>query len=181
MATHATANDTYPDYSYLAFAQAEDSNQSNILYIKDLYNMSLNADMVTLSACETGIGQLKNGQGMLSLSKGFNYAGAKSIVNTLWNINDKSTVKLMEYFYEGLSKGYSKPEALRLAKLKYLETTEDDLLKHPYYWAAFRVSGDTSPLSSGTTTIWWISIGLGVTFLFISGYFAIKKVSNKAA
>jgi CHAT domain-containing protein len=158
-ATHASANDEYPDYSYLAFTESKDSTESDILYIKDLYNTSLNADMVTLSACQTGIGKLQKGQGMLSLSKGFYYAGAKSLVNTLWKINDKSTVKLMEFFYEGLSEGKSKTVALRDAKLKYLETTDDDLLKHPYYWAAFVVSGDVSPISE-THYRWYVGAGL---------------------
>ncbi len=135
--------------------------------------MNLNADMVTLSACQTGIGKLKKGQGMLSLSKGFYYAGAKSLVNTLWKINDKSTVKLMEYFYEGLSKGYSKSEALRKAKLKYLETTDDELLKHPYYWAAFVVSGDVSPISNNNT-LWWV-FGIGVVTLLLIGFYLKKR------
>ncbi|MFS4417296.1 CHAT domain-containing protein [Maribacter sp. 2307ULW6-5] len=158
LATHASANDEHPDYSYLAFTETKDSEEGNILYIKDLYNTILNADMVTLSACQTGIGKLQKGQGMLSLSKGFYYAGAKSIVNTLWKINDKSTVMLMDHFYEGLSKGKSKKEALREAKLKYLETTDDEFLKHPYYWAAFVVSGDTAPISENGN--WWY-LGLG--------------------
>lgn len=158
LATHASANDQFPDFSYLAFS--ESGNENNTLFIKDLYNMVLNANMVTLSACQTGIGKLQKGQGMMSLSKGFFYAGAKSLVNTLWKINDKSTVKLMQYFYEDLSKGKSKKEALRNAKLKYLDTTDDDLLQHPYYWAAFTISGDPSPISEKTNP-WWI-IGLAI-------------------
>ena len=173
LATHASANDEYPDYSYLAFSKTKDSTKGNILYIKDLYNSTLNADMVTLSACQTGIGKLQKGQGMLSLSKGFYYAGAKSLVNTLWKINDKSTVKLMQFFYEGLSEGKSKKEALRDAKLKYLETTDDELLKHPYYWAAFVVSGDASPISN-KNTLWWI-VGFGLAALLLIGFFSKKK------
>ncbi|WP_339711366.1 CHAT domain-containing protein [uncultured Kriegella sp.] len=171
MATHASANDEYPDYSYLAFSQGKDSSESNILYIKDLYNTTLGADMVTLSACQTGIGKLQKGQGMLSLSKGFYYAGAKSLVNTLWKINDKSSAKLMGYFYEGLSNGLGKSEALRKAKLKYLASTDDDLLKHPYYWAAFVVSGDVSPISADH--FWEYTVmgimTLGVLLLYIVG------------
>ena len=173
LATHASANDKYPDYSYLAFTKANDSAEQNILYIKDLYNISLNADMVTLSACQTGIGKLKQGQGMLSLSKGFYYAGAKSLVNTLWKINDKSTVKLMEYFYEGLGEGKSKTEALRNAKLKYLQTTDDELLKHPYYWAAFVVSGNTEPIVSNSSYWWWLL--LIPSIMLIMWYFKKRK------
>ncbi|NNE77060.1 MAG: CHAT domain-containing protein [Pricia sp.] len=174
LATHASANDEYPDYSYLAFSKNRDSSESNILYIKDLYNTTLNADMVTLSACQTGIGKLQKGQGMLSLSKGFYYAGAKSLVNTLWKINDKSSVRLMEFFYKGLSEGKSKTEALRDAKLNYLETTEDDLLKHPYYWSAFVVSGDSSPITN--TNNWWY---VGALFLFFGVIYFVTRKSTK--
>ncbi|MUH37285.1 CHAT domain-containing protein [Zobellia amurskyensis] len=174
LATHASANDAYPDYSYLAFSQQKDSSENNVLYIKDLYNISLNADLVTLSACQTGIGKLQKGQGMLSLSKGFYYAGAKSLVNTLWKINDKSSVKLMEFFYEGLSKGKSKAKALRDAKLKYLETTDDNLLQHPYYWSAFVVSGDISPITK--TSYWWY---WGSSFLVLSVFYGVFWYKKK--
>jgi len=175
LATHASANDEYPDYSYLAFSK--NGGESNILYIKDLYNTTLNAEMVTLSACQTGIGRLQKGQGMMSLSKGFFYAGAKSLVNTLWKINDKSSVKLMEYFYEGLSKGKNKKEALRDAKLKYLASTDDNLLKHPYYWSAFVVSGDTAPIVK--TFYWWYFAG-GAILLILLGAFIYSKQKRKA-
>lgn len=174
LATHASANDEYPDYSYLAFTDKTEKETDNVLYIKDLYNLKLPADMVVLSACQTGIGKLQKGQGMMSLSKGFYYAGAKSLVNTLWKINDKSTVKLMEYFYEGLSQGRSKSEALREAKLKYLESTDDDLLKHPYYWAAFVVSGDIEPISNPVSNWWWMLIGLGIFLLIVTWNFSNK-------
>lgn len=177
LATHASANDEYPDYSYLAFTETKDTTQNNILYIKDLYNMTLNASMVTLSACQTGIGKLQKGQGMMSLSKGFYYAGAKSLVNTLWKINDKSTVQLMENFYEELSQGKSKTEALRLAKLKYLESTDDELLKHPYYWAAFVVSGDASPITNSNTILW--VLGFGFISLILVGLFSKRRKDFK--
>ncbi len=164
LATHASANDEFPDYSYLAFSQNE---KENILYTKDLYGSTINAEMVTLSACQTGIGKLRNGQGMLSLSKGFYYAGAKSLVNTLWKINDKSSVKLMEFFYENLSEGKTKQEALRAAKLKYLKNTDDPLLRHPYYWSAFVVSGDTAPIARKT---WAQYATFGILGLFVLGF-----------
>ena len=162
LATHASANDEFPDYSYLAFAETD--SVSSTLYIKDLYNRTINADLVTLSACQTGIGTLRKGEGMVSLSKGFYYAGAKSLVKSLWKINDKSTAILMEHFYEELGKGSSKDEALRQAKLKYLASIEDQLLKHPYYWAAFTVSGNTAAVS--TDYLWW---NLGISAFIFSG------------
>lgn len=176
LATHASANDEFPDFSYLAFTKEADSSASNILYIKDLYNANLSAEMIVLSACQTGIGKLQAGQGMMSLSKGFYYAGAKSLVNTLWKINDKSTVKLMELFYEELSLGKSKTEALRTAKLKYLESTDDALLKHPYYWSAFVVSGDAGPIYS--TNNRWLIVGLGVFLLVLIGFSQRKELKK---
>lgn len=178
LATHASANDEFPDYSYLAFSDVSNTDSGNLLYIKDLYNTTLNADMVVLSACQTGIGKLQKGQGMMSLSKGFYYAGAKSLVTTLWKINDKSTVKLMEFFYENLSNGQSKKEALRQAKLSYLETTDDNLLKHPYYWAAFVVSGDASAISENKS-YWW-AVGIGLLLIIPIGFFKKKSYQNRA-
>jgi len=152
-ATHASANDKYPDYSYLAFSN--DSTASNLLYVKDLYNYTINADLVTLSACQTGIGKLQKGEGMLSLARAFNYAGASAIVTTLWKINDQSTSEIMANFYKNLSEGLSKKEALRQAKLTYLETNDDPLLNHPYYWSGIVLTGNTIPVVT-TNYLWWI-------------------------
>ncbi|GAA4111548.1 hypothetical protein GCM10022393_09340 [Aquimarina addita] len=155
-ATHAVANDESPDYSYLAFAS--DTTALDLLYVKDVYGYTIHTDMVTLSACQTGIGKLQKGEGMLSLARGFNYAGAKSLVMTLWKINDQTTAELMDYFYSGLSEGKSKDKALHDAKLEYLNATEDDFLKHPYYWSGFVISGDMTPLTSNSFSLWWLLV-----------------------
>ncbi len=175
LATHASANDAYPDYSYLAFTQ-NDTLSSNILYVKDLYDAHIPAEMVTLSACQTGIGKLQKGQGMLSLSKGFYYAGAKSLVNTLWKINDRSSIGIMGAFYEELSEGKSKSEALRQAKVKYLKSLDDDYLKHPYYWGAFTVSGNNSPVINPIN--YWVWAVMAVLIVF--GAFLVLKKTRKS-
>ena len=151
-ATHASANDEFPDYSYLAFEDSD--NNSNLLYVKDLYNYRLNADLVTLSACQTGFGKLQKGEGMLSLARGFNYAGVPSIVMSLWKVDDEATATIMTAFYKHLSEGETKGEALKNAKLDYLNVTEDPLLKHPYYWSGFVVTGNTNALVN-TYHYWW--------------------------
>ena len=162
-ATHASANDEFPDYSYLAFSG--DSTTSNLLYVKDLYNYEINADLVTLSACQTGIGKLQKGEGMLSLARAFNYAGASSIITTLWKINDQSTSEIITRFYQNLSNGLSKKEALRQAKLTYLKTSDDPLLNHPYYWSGIVLTGNTMPVTT-THSLWWILLGVvGVVVL----------------
>ncbi|MGY3791632.1 CHAT domain-containing protein [Aquimarina sp. 433] len=171
-ATHAATNDEYPDYSYLAFAN-DDSGENGLLYVKDLYGYNINADLVALSACQTGLGKLEKGEGMLSLARGFSYAGAKSLVNTLWKINDQTTADLMYDFYKNLNKSLPKDQALREAKLTYLKNAEDDLLMHPYYWSGFMISGDTTPLESSSSFLWWLLL------LFIPVIIVIiKKVKS---
>ncbi|MEE9349445.1 MAG: CHAT domain-containing protein, partial [Flavobacteriaceae bacterium] len=172
-ATHASANDAFPDYSYLAFS--DDKKTSNLLYVKDIYNYQINADLVTLSACETGVGKLQKGEGMMSLARAFNYAGVPSIVTTLWKINDQSTSEIMEYFYKNLYNGLSKKEALRQAKLSYLELCDDPILKHPYYWSGIVLTGNTDPVASKSMLIWLL---LG-TFVLILIRAVVRKRKAK--
>ncbi|GAA0716445.1 hypothetical protein GCM10009430_12170 [Aquimarina litoralis] len=171
-ATHAATNDEYPDYSYLAFAN-DDSGENGLLYVKDLYGYNINADLVALSACQTGLGKLEKGEGMLSLARGFSYAGAKSLVNTLWKINDQTTADLMHDFYKNLNKSLPKDQALREAKLTYLKNADDDLLMHPYYWSGFMISGDTAPLESSSSLLWWLLL-LFIPIVLV----VIKKIKS---
>ncbi len=171
-ATHAIVDDNAPDFSYLAFSTGQKAE--NRLYIKDLYNIRLDAIMVTLSACETGVGKLLKGEGMLSLARGFQYAGVNSLTTSLWKNDDQATSELMGYYYEHLSNGHSKSKALQKAKLEYLESTEEEELKHPYYWAGFVVLGNNSPISEKPTSP-WIYFGIGLIGVGILG-FGYKKV-----
>lgn len=141
LATHGKANDKVGDYCFLAFAEQKDSLDNELLYVRDIYNLSLNADMVVLSACETGIGELKRGEGIISLARAFAYAGAKSIVTTLWSVNDKSTMQIMESFYRHLKKGLPKDKALWQAKQDYLAGAKGETA-HPFFWSAFIPIGD---------------------------------------
>ncbi len=171
-ATHAATNDEFPDYSYLAFAP-NDEGENSLLYVKDLYGYSINADLVALSACQTGLGKLQKGEGMLSLARGFSYAGAKSLVTTLWKINDQTTSELMQEFYKNLNESLPKDEALREAKLTYLRTADDEFLTHPYYWSGFMISGDTTALQTNSSYLWWLLL-LGIPILFV----AVRKVRS---
>lgn len=168
LSTHGKANDEAGDYSFLAFYRTPtDSTADDWLYNRELYNMQLNADMVVLSACETGIGELQRGEGIISLARGFSYAGAKSIITSLWTVNDKEAPVLMESFYKYLKEGYSKDGALRQAKLDYLESSPRPA---PYYWASFIPIGDMQPLELQGGTPWWvwglIIVGLFAVFLY---------------
>ena len=141
LATHGKANDKIGDYCFLAFTEQKDSLQNELLYVRDIYNLSLNADLVVLSACETGIGELKRGEGVISLARAFAYSGAKSLITTLWSVNDKSTMQIMEGFYRQLKKGASKDAALWKAKQVYLEKSKHEQA-HPFFWSAFIPIGD---------------------------------------
>lgn len=112
-----------------------------------------------LSACETGIGKfLKKGEGVISLARAFAYAGAKSVISTLWSVNDASTTAIMRALYKRLRAGSSKAQALQTAKIAYLESREDDLAAHPFYWSAYIAVGDMKPLYWGG---WWLVAGIG--------------------
>lgn len=163
LATHGKANDQHSDYSYLAFTPSRDSSADYRLYVQELYNLRLNADMVVLSACETGIGELQRGEGIISLARGFSYAGAKSIVTSLWSVNDAASQELMIKFYTYLKHGLAKDAALRQARLDYLEVhTHDEA--HPYYWAAFIPIGNMAEIETGSD--WrWIVVALILAIL----------------
>lgn len=145
-ATHAKLDDSNSEYSWLAMQPSVSGTEKDKIFVKDLYRMNLSPDMVVLSACETGFGELKKGEGIFSLARGFAYAGAKSIITSLWAVNDYSTYQLMIDFYKNLKLGQSKDAALRNAKLNYLNTV-DNFNAHPFYWGSFIGIGDMTPLS----------------------------------
>lgn len=148
LATHSTINTKEPAYSKIYFYSSNNSMpEDTYLNLDELYNLSLNADLVTLSSCETGIGKEIKGRGVMSFANALTFAGAKSTVMSLWKVPDQSSSIIMKMFYENLYDGLEKDEALKLAKLKYLQNVEDNALKHPYYWAGFVLSGDTSAIN----------------------------------
>jgi CHAT domain-containing protein len=103
-----------------------------------LERVRLHADLVTLSACETGFGQELGGEGLGSLTRAFLYAGAGSVVASLWSVADESTAELMTAFYRELRAGTPKDEALRRAQAGLLRGRH----RHPFHWAAFQLHGD---------------------------------------
>lgn len=164
LSTHGKANDESGDNSFLAFHPTKDSTESDLLYARELYNLPLNADLVVLSACETGIGEWQRGEGIISLSRGFSFAGAKSIITSLWSVNDRSTRDLMENFYRHLKTGVPKDVALRRAQLDYLAQSPNP---EPYFWAGFIPVGDMSTveMKGGIGIAIWLAAGI-VALLF---------------
>lgn len=143
VASHSIIDDSNPLFSKLIFAPEKPGNGSEdgLLHAFELYDMHFNCDLVTLSACNTGVGKFYNGEGIISLARGFIYAGASSVLMSLWEVGDESTSQIMGAFYSELEKGVSKNKAIRNAKLAYLENA-DGITSNPYYWAGFTYLGN---------------------------------------
>ena len=132
-ATHGEFNADTPLASGLYLAKGSDAN--GVLTVADLYTLRFDADLVTLSACETALGKVANGDDVIGLTRGFLYAGARSIVASLWQVDDAATKQLMLSFY-GNMQTHNKREALRLAQIETRANYPD-----PMYWAAFQIVG----------------------------------------
>lgn len=145
LAMHAFIDNENPLYSRLVFSSSPDTIEDGMLNTYELFNLDLSADLAVLSACQTGDGRLHRGEGVMSLARGFFYAGVPSIVMTLWAVDDASSSTLVTSFYRYLFRGKSKDEALRYAKLDYIKHSSS-LNAHPYFWAGFVNIGDTQPV-----------------------------------
>lgn len=165
-ATHAQVDEENADHSFLAFSKSNSADQH--LYLADLYLRVLPAQLVTLSACQTHVGPLQDGEGVASLAKGFSYAGAKSIVTSLWDIEDQAAMEIMQSFYKNLQTGMNKDEALRSAKISFLEEKTGPFA-HPYFWAAYIPIGDMSPIVMDST----YNFGLKMLAIILSGLIAL--------
>lgn len=144
-ATHAMGNDQNGGLSYLLFPSKQDLHTNEFLYAQEIYNLNLQADLVILSACQSSQGTYTQGEGLISLAHAFSAAGARGVCSTYWNLNDKVSYKILTTFFEALKKGQAKNEALRLAQLELLNSSDREA--HPYYWAVYHLFGDTEPLS----------------------------------
>ncbi|MCO6493023.1 MAG: CHAT domain-containing protein [Phaeodactylibacter sp.] len=156
LATHALANDSLGNLSFILLSEEE----GGLLYAKDLYRLKLNADMAVLTTCQGAAGELQKGEGIISLARGFFYAGCASVIPTLWTAREDVSKELMIRFYEYLDQGKPKDKALRQAKLDYLKQLEPESghLAHPYYWAAFIPMGNMAPLSRPCSSLWLLAI-----------------------
>ena len=162
LAMHAYVNDKKPNYSHLVFAPSTDSIEDRYLYAYELYNMQLNADLAVLSACETGNGQIQKGEGVMSLSRAFKYAGVPNIVMSFWKADDFYTKYIMTHFYQFLKSGTGKNEALQQAKIAQIASAKDNKeAAHPFYWANFVLVGNGKPIPfKQAQGLGWIACGL---------------------
>jgi CHAT domain-containing protein len=144
-ATHGLINTTRPELSGLALSLVDSQGRSRegFLRLNTIYNMRLSADLVVLSACQSALGKEIAGEGLVGLTRGFMYAGAKRVIASLWQVSDAATAELMKKFYAGLLQRRLPPAAaLRSAQL---EIARDPRWASPYYWAAFVLQGDWNP------------------------------------
>jgi CHAT domain-containing protein len=138
-ATHSYIDTKNPIFSGLLLTA--DESEDGILYTHELFDLKLKADLVTLSACNSGFGEFQKSEGAISLARGFMYANVPNVLMSLWAVSDQSTSKLMEMFYSRIFNGENYSQAIRNAKLEYLANADDNLA-HPYYWGAFVYVGD---------------------------------------
>ncbi|MEP5340143.1 MAG: CHAT domain-containing protein [Algibacter sp.] len=167
LSTHATSGDFVKPASISFY----DDN----LTLNELYSIDLNADLVVLSACETGIGKLHKAEGAMSVARGFQFAGAKNLLFSLWQINDLSTSKIMEFFYENYKSTQSAFTANHHSKIAYLQNKSiSNAKKSPYYWSAFVYYGELSnPIPNNTS--FYIFFGILIALIIVLLILKLKK------
>ncbi|MHA7059176.1 CHAT domain-containing protein [Aquimarina sp. M1] len=164
LATHAN----FSDNLQIAFYD------TNLEY-HELYTSRNQAELVVLSACNTSLGEIVEGEGVMSLARGFFYAGANTVISSLWNANDKSTSQIMESFYHNLAEGQTKSEALHNAKIGYLKSASLTDAS-PHYWATFVLIGDAeTKLFPSNIFLYGILFSLLMILVIISLLFFLKK------
>ena len=168
LAVHGLLHPKHPTLSALALTEDGHPEEDNFLHAYEIARLNLTAQLVVLSACETGYGQYQAGEGVMSLARSFMYAGVPSTVVSLWQVNDYATALIMKLFYEQLETGKPVAEALTLAKRQYLAEAPA-LLTHPVYWAAFITIGQNTALTSPQTTWWSWGLSLGALALLLAG------------
>jgi len=173
VATHGIIDNEHPMYSKLVFAADSVHDEDGDLYIWELFNMEMNAEMAALSACNTGFGKLHTGEGVMTLARGFMYAGVPSLLISLWNVNDASTAAIMSRYYFYLKAGDTKHLALQKAKLDFL-ASGDDILSNPFFWGGFVHLGNTHAVNfENPLKTRLMIVGLVLTGL-IAGYFCFR-------
>lgn len=168
-ATHCLIDDKKPARSSIVFSLYNSSEEDGFLQMREIFYLKLNSDLVTLSSCQTGGGQLIKGEGIEGLSRAFFYAGTSAALISLWSINDQATSQFMERFYFYLRSNQSIMTSLQKTKLEMIES---GTLSHPYYWAGFVVTGAAKKVvfrsykkTIVSSVIILLSIGIGFVLI----------------
>lgn len=170
LAMHSELNNEDPMRSTMVFAGAGEDRE---LTAHELYNLKLEADLAVLSACNTGLGEVRRGEGIMSLSRAFSYAGVPAALISLWKVPDKATSKIMVRFYAHLKSGASKSEALQKAKTDFIR--DYPAMDHPYYWSGFVLAGNNDPIPFPRSM--WPYVVAGVALA--GGLFLLMKRRKK--
>jgi len=173
-ATHSIIDEDIPARSSIVLSLDEDLTQDGFLQMREIYNLKLNSDLVTLSSCQTGLGKFIKGEGIEGINRAFFYAGASSVLMSLWAVNDQASYQLMERFYFHLCSSDSIMNALRKAKLELIDS---NTLSHPYYWAGFIVSGKAGEVIFTSSINKWLFSG--ISFLLVAGLVFVTVRNHK--
>ncbi len=174
LAMHGLLNEKFPTLSSLAFTEDHDSLENNFLQAYEVAKMELNAELVVLSACQTGYGKFEKGNGTASLARAFMYAGVPSLVVSLWQIEDAATAQIMRQFYLYLSDGLDKAEALRKAKLDYIKSAKG-IKGHPAFWSPIIQVGNHDAISLERKLHWQWWVGGTILIIIVLTSFLVKK------
>lgn len=138
-ATHSLIDEKMPSRSAIVLSPSSGAEDDGFLEVGEIASLDLDCDLVVVSACQTGRGQLLSGEGIIGMSRAFIYAGARAVVVSLWNVSDQSASQLMKFFYRNLTDGLGNATALRQAKLQMINSGK--ATRHPGYWSAFIMTG----------------------------------------
>ena len=175
LATHAMADMNDPTASYIAFYPASGMRSEDCLFLGELYGLRMDScQLVIISACETGKGQLVSNEGVMSFARAFLYAGCPSTVNSLWKADDKSTSEILKQFHYYLQQGYSKSKALQQAKLDFIH--KNPLYRNPSYWSHLILTGNADALYKKKQPFGWAVLGIS----FCSLAFLVLKKRKKS-
>ncbi|MEO0685527.1 MAG: CHAT domain-containing protein [Cyanobacteria bacterium J06649_11] len=179
LSTHGISNKEDVDSSFIAFTSI-DGYPYTPMYYQEVALQSLNADLVYLSACETGLGEFYAGEGVFSIARAFITAGSKSVVMTPWSVDERATLEITMQFYQNLKAGLPKDIALSKAKQLYINETKQVDSAHPYFWAGLMPIGDMSPVDIAPalfpSSAWlWLLALIGAIFLLLAVYRYIKR------
>jgi CHAT domain-containing protein/tetratricopeptide (TPR) repeat protein len=169
LAMHTLIDDNNPLFSRLVFYADSNSSDEGFLTTNEIFSLKLKADMTVLSACSSGEGEYRKGEGVLSLARSFFYAGCPCLVMTLWNVDDESGLRLMKDYYKHLRKGLSKAKSMQLAKIEYITKISPEK-QHPFYWSNYICIGNASPLYYPS----WIYLILVISLVMIFLAFYLK-------
>jgi CHAT domain-containing protein len=176
LATHARANDSIPARSFIEFYRDDSTFTSSRLFSKEIAGLGLdNVNLVILSACETGTGQLVKGEGLMSLTRAFSYAGCRNTIASLWKADDKSTAKISAHLHHYINNGESFADALQKARMDYLSEATGSL-KLPAYWAHLRLIGGFEQSKRGNVI--YLIIGSALLIAIIAIIFLSRRRSS---